>query len=186
MNVQLPLQITFHHMERSEAIEKIIREKAKKLDKYADRIMSCRVVVEVPHRHHQHGNQYQVRIDLKLPGHEIVINREPPEHAADKDISVALRDAFDSARRQIEDHVRDQRGFVKSHEEAPRARVSKLFPVDGYGFLATPDGREVYFHRNSVLQDRFDRLEIGSEVTIALEQGEKGLQASTVEFAAGK
>jgi cold shock CspA family protein len=93
---------------------------------------------------------------------------------------VAVRDAFDVARRQLEDFVRHQRGDVKSHETPPHARVSKLFPEGGYGFLETPDGREIYFHRNSVLHEGFNRLKINSEVRFSEEMGEKGPQASSV------
>lgn len=179
--MELPLQISFHHMNGTPEIEAIVREKAEKLDKYADHIMSCRVVIDTPHRHHKTGNQYQVRIDLKLAGSEIAINREPPEHTKDEDIRVALRDAFDAARRQLEDAVRNQRGFVKSHEAPPHAKISKLFPQEGYGFIEAADGTEIYFHRNSVLHDGFDRLKIGTEVTFARADGEKGPQASTVK-----
>jgi cold shock CspA family protein/ribosome-associated translation inhibitor RaiA len=180
--MELPLQITFHKMEPSPEIEAIVREKAERLNKYSYHIMSCRVVIDSPHRHHHKGNQYQVRIDLKLAGSEIAINREPPEHSKDEDIRVALRDAFDSARRQVEDVVRHQRGFVKSHEAPPHARISKLFPQESYGFIETPDGQEIYFHRNSVVNDEFDNLEIGSEVSFASSAGEKGPQASTVKL----
>jgi cold shock CspA family protein len=83
--------------------------------------------------------------------------------------------------RQLEDYVRRQRGDVKAHELAPLARVSQLFPQEGYDFLATPDGREIYFHRHIVLHDGFDRLAIGTEVTfVEEEEGKKGPQASTV------
>lgn len=179
--MQLPLQIAFHNMEHSAAIEEIIRDKAAKLEEFAGHIMGCRVVVEVPHHHHHGtGNQYQVRIDVTVPGEEIVVNREPPLHEAYKDIHVAIRDAFDAARRQLEDYVRRRRGDVKAHEEPAHACVNKLFPQEGYGFLQTPDGREIYFHRDSVLHGGFDRLEIGAEVAFAEEEGRKGPQATTV------
>jgi cold shock CspA family protein/ribosome-associated translation inhibitor RaiA len=170
-------------MPPSEAIETNIREKAVKLDSFYDRIMSCRVVVEAPHRHHRKGKLYHVRVDMTMPGGELVINREPSKRAAHKDVYVAIRDAFDAARRQLQDFARRQRGTLKVHEPVPLARVSKLFPEKGFGFLETSDGREIYFHRNSVLEPGFSRLEIGTEVTFAEEQGDRGPQASTVKFA---
>lgn len=179
--MQLPLQIAFRNMERSEAIEQMVRDKAAKLDEFADRIMSCRVVVTMPHRHHAHGNQYQVRIDLTLPHGEVVVNRESSQHTEYRDIAIALRDAFDAAKRQLADQLRRRRGFVKMHEETPHARVTRLFPEQGYGFLATPDGREIYFHRNSVLDGNFDRLEIGTEAVFVEEEGVNGPQATTVK-----
>ena len=178
--MQLPLQISFRHMDHSESIEALVREKATHLDTFAGHIMSCRVVVEPAGKHHLHGNRYEVRIDLTVPGEEIAVTREPGEHTEYRDIQVALRDAFDSARRQLEDYVRRRRGSVKALETAPHARVTKLFPEEGYGFLETPDGREVYFHRHSVLHEGFDRLQVGTEVTFVEEGGKKGPQASTV------
>lgn len=109
--MQIPLQITIRDVEHSEALETHIREKAKKLDEFFDHIMSCRVVVEVPHKHHQQGKQYNVRIDIGVAGGEIAVNRDHAE-----DAYVALRDAFDAAKRQLEDYARKLRGDVKKHE----------------------------------------------------------------------
>jgi cold shock CspA family protein len=180
--MQLPLQIAFDNLAHSDAIERAVREKAVKLDQFADHIMGCRVVVGMPHRHHVHGNQYQVRLDITVPGEEIVVNREPAEHTEYCDVGVALRDAFDAARRQLEDYVRRRRGYVKELEGAPHGRVTKLFPQEGYGIIETRDGREVYFHRHSVLHEGFDRLQPGIEVSFVEVAGKKGPQASTVKI----
>ncbi len=178
--MQLPLQITFRHMEPSEAFEAIVREKAAKLDKFVDHITGCRVVIEPAGKHHQHGNLYEVRIDITVPDDEIAVTREPGQYDANKSIQVAIRDAFDSARRQLEDYLRCRRGFVKILETTPHARVSKLYPEEGYGFLATTDGREIYFHKDSVLNDGFAELQVGAEVAFVERAGRKGPQASTV------
>jgi len=178
--MKLPLEIVFDKLPHSEAIEEAVRAKAAKLDQFCGQIMRCRVVVAVPHRHHEHGNFYQVRIDLTVPGEEIAINREASEHRPYRDLEVAIRDAFAAAKRKLEDFVRRRRRNVKVHEPAPHAKVRQLFPDEGYGFLETADGREVYFHRNSVLHEHFDDLEIGTEVTFVEEAGKKGPQASTV------
>lgn len=178
--MQLPLQVTFRNMDPSVAIEAAIREKADKLDEFYERIMGCRVVIEAPHRHHHKGKLFHVRVDLTVPGGEIVVNREPSQHAAHEDVYVAIRDAFGAARRKLQDYARRQRGVVKSHEPMPEARVARLFPEEGYGFIETADGREVYFHRNSLLDIDFDRLTEGTEVRFTEEQGKEGPQASTV------
>ena len=202
--MKIPLQITFRNMPPSEAIENNVREKAAKLDSLYDGIMSCRIIIEAPHRHHHKGKAYQVSIDMTVPAGEIVVNRapkrldaaktpwpeelendlieshEPSKHGAHEDLYVAIRDAFNAAARKLQDHARRQRGKVKLHEPAAAARVIRLFPIEDYGFLQTPDGREVYFHKNSVLARGFDRLEVGTEVFFAEEPGEKGPQASTV------
>lgn len=173
--MQAPLQITERNMELPDETRRRIEEKTAGLERFYERITSCRVTVETPHRHKQKGVRYNVRIDLNVPGKELVTRREEIG-----DLNVAIRDAFDAARRQLEDYARRRRGQVKSHEEPPAARVARILPDEGYGFLETGDGREVYFHRNSVLQDQFDHLRVGTEVHFAEEQGEKGPQASTV------
>jgi len=178
--MRLPMQIAFHNMPHDAEVESAIRANGEWLDNFYDRIMSCRVVVDRPHLHHQEGNLYQIRIDLKVPGRELAVKREPSEHSDYKDLNIMIRDAFDEARRQLEDYVRRQRGEVKAREGLPHARVARVFPETGYGFLATPDGREVYFHKNSVVEASFADLEVGTEVRFVEELGDKGPQASTV------
>ena len=178
--MQLPLQITFRNMEPTEAIEAKIRERSERLDRVYDRIMSCRVVVESPHRHHHQGNLVHLRIDLKVPNGELVVNREPNQHHAHEDAYVAIRDAFDAMQRQLEDFIRRQRADVKLHEASPLGRVASLFPDEGYGFISTSDGREIYFHRNSVGDDGFAQLSVGSGVRFVEQMAEKGPQATTV------
>jgi len=173
--MKLPIQITARNMSLSDAAKNTIREKAEKLDLFYNNVMSCRVLVEVPHRHQHKGVLYNVRIDMTVPGGELVVKREPHE-----DLYVSIRDAFDAAKRQLQDFVQRQRGEVKIHEGPPVARVNKLFPEEGYGFLATSDGREIYFHRNSLVNGDFEKLEIGTEVRFVETQGDEGPQASTV------
>jgi cold shock CspA family protein len=179
--MELPLQISFRQMEHSPSIEATIREKAAHLDKFAGRLMSCRVVIQPAGKHHLHGNQYEVHIDVKLPGGEVVASRDPGQHKEYRDIAIAIRDAFDAVARQIEDYVRRQRGDVKPHATLEHARVSKLEPAGNYGFLSTPEGREIYFHQNSVLHDAFDQLELGSIVAFAEQEGDQGPQATVVK-----
>jgi ribosomal subunit interface protein len=175
--MQLPLQIRLHDISPSEAVEGYIRERASKLDLFCDGIISCRVAVKTAARQHRKGKRYSVCIHLAVPGGELVVNRQVGE-----DLYVAIRDAFETVRRKLKDYTRRQRAAVKKHEVQPHARVSKLFPEAGYGFLETPDGREIYFHCNSVLNGGFDRLAIGQEVRFVEEQGEQGPQASTVSI----
>ncbi|HEX6984587.1 MAG TPA: HPF/RaiA family ribosome-associated protein [Planctomycetaceae bacterium] len=179
--MQVLPQIAFRGVEPSPELEAEVNDRVAELAEFYGRVTSCHVVVETPHRRRRRGNLYRVRIHLAVPRKELVVDREPPEHHAAEGLLVAIRDAFDAMRRQLEDYVRQARGDVKRHEEPARARVKKLFPEAGYGFLETPDGREVFFHANSVL-DGFDRLAHGTEVRFAEEEGEKGPQASSVRI----
>ena len=111
------LQITLHGLTRSEALEEQIRRKAARLERVHGAITSCRVVVERPHKHHHQGGQFVVRLHVSAPGADIVVNHDHSE-----DVHVALRDAFDAARRQLEDHVRRRDGGAKSHQAARTAR----------------------------------------------------------------
>jgi cold shock CspA family protein/ribosome-associated translation inhibitor RaiA len=178
-----PVQITFRDMEPSPAIEAAIREKAGKLEELFDRITSARVLVERPHRRHHEGALFHVRVDLRVPGREIVVSREPAAHHAHEDVYVAIRDAFAATKRRLEDYVREMRGQVKAHEAPAHGRIARLDREQGYGFIETADRREVYFHRNSVVDAGFDRLAIGDEVRFAEAAGENGPQASTVHRA---
>jgi ribosomal subunit interface protein len=176
--MKLPVQITVRNASVSDVVKNEIRDRVDKLEQFSNNIMGCRVTVDSPHRHQHQGMQYTVQIDLTVRGAELVFKRQPHE-----DVYVAIRDAFDAARRQLEEYERRLRGDVKSHEVPSQARVVKLFPDEGYGFLEASEGYEIYFHRNSVLGDAFDRLTVGTEVRFVEEEGEKGPQASTVVIA---
>jgi ribosomal subunit interface protein len=117
--MQIPLEISFRNMDPSPAVEARIREKAAKLERFHDRIIGCTVVVEAPHKHHHKGKLYSVHIDISLPGKDVVVDRAKPLDHAHEDVYVALRDAFDAAVRQLEDHTRRMRGDVKSHTSPP-------------------------------------------------------------------
>jgi len=174
--MQRPLKITSRDFALTEATEAEIREKSAALESFYEHISGCEVTVHAPAiKHHRKGGPFIVGIRLTLPGKELIA-----DHQAEEELSQAIREAFDAARRQLEDYAREQRGSVKSHEAAALGRVIRLEPGLGYGFLETADGREIYFHHHSVLDGAFAKLEIGDEVRFAEEEGEQGPQASTV------
>ena len=180
--MQLPLQITFRHMDPSDAVAARIQERAAELERFFDRIVSCRVIVECRHPRHQQGNLFQVRVDLKVPGNEIAVGRDPAAHHAHEDVYVAIRDAFDAARRLLEDHVRRGRGDVKLHAVPDHGRIARLLPERDCGFILSAEGEEIYFHRNSVANGGFEALSVGDEVRFVAQHSEstEGPQASTV------
>ena len=179
--MQLPLQITFRGMGPSPAVEDRVREMAGRLERYRGRITSCRVVIDAPHRHHQHGKLYQVSIDVTFPGGEIAVKQNRRFDHAHEDVYVAMRDAFKALQRRLQDDTRVRRGQVKSHAEPYLGTVVKLFREEGYGFADTPDG-EVYFNKGAVVGEAFDTLAIGTKVrmVLAVNESAQGLQASTV------
>lgn len=180
--MQIPFQITFHSTQRSDALEAKIRSRAEKLEKFCDSIIGCRVAVEAPHHHHAAGRHFLVRVEVTVPGEKLIAHREPDAHHAYTDVYVAVRDAFDTMQRRLEDYERRRRGQVKAHEAPAHGRVIELHPEDNYGRIETPEGRLVYFHRDSIVEGDFDALGVGAEVRFEEERGEQGPQASTVHL----
>jgi cold shock CspA family protein/ribosome-associated translation inhibitor RaiA len=183
--MEVPLELSFRDVEKTKAIEDYIRSNVRKLEQLCDHIVSCRIAVEQPQKHQRTGSPYRVRIDLRVPpGHEIVVTRESSEGEIHDNLRKVLRNAFDAARRQVRGLAERQRGDIKSHPqtEGSEGVVVRIFHEEGYGFLRGLDGQEVYFHRNSVLRGGFDALETGATVRFALEEGDEGLQASTVDL----
>jgi len=174
--MRIPLQVTFRNMPHSAAIDAKIHEKAEKLDRFYDRITSCRVVVEESQRRQHKGKIYSVNIDITVPGKELAISRQENE-----DSYVAIRDAFNAAVRLLEEHGRIKHGEIKSHQEPTRGRIIRIFPESEYGFIKTSDEREVYFHGNSLLHGKdIKELKFGAEVVFVEEQGKEGPQAARV------
>jgi ribosomal subunit interface protein len=173
--MQIPLQITIHDMPPSEALEAHIRDKVQKLDLFFAHITSCRVMVEMPHKHQHQGKQFNVRIELDVPGNEIVVNRDHHE-----DVYVALRDAFDAAKRQLEDYVHRLRRETKTHATEHLGCVARISHEEGFGFITGADGSELYFHRDNVVSPSFDQLKAGDEVKFIEEMGTDGPQAKRV------
>ena len=197
--MKLPMTVAFRGMDRHEWIEGEIRKRAAKLETYCRDIASCHVVVEIPHRHHEEGNRFSVRIDVTVPDEEIAVTRGANLHGFTKDLDeqewvkrfdvegmrkdlrLVIKEAFDVARRRLQDHTRRHRLDVKRHEEAPHGRVREWSAIDQFGTIEAADGHEVYFHQNSVLGSGLKHMKVGAEVVFVEEAGEKGPQASTVK-----
>jgi cold shock CspA family protein/ribosome-associated translation inhibitor RaiA len=180
--MKTPVEIDFPGMRRNEALRGLVLKQIAVLEKRFGRITACRVVVKAPGDGRKRG-VYAISIHLILPrGGEVDIARARSVDAAHADLIVAVNDAFRRARRRLEDHARRMRGTVKTHDGPPIATVRTIDDEAGFGFLETADGRDVYFHRNSVLNGGFSRLAPGARVTFFEEMGIKGPQASTVRL----
>lgn len=171
------LHLSFRDMEPTPALDAFVRHWVEKLDRIYDRIERCDVVVEWPHQRHRHGQRAHVRVTLAVPGPDLVVSHDHALDGSHEDVYVAIRDAFRAARRRLEDHARRERQDVKVHVEPEHGRVTYLDAEGEWGYLQT-DGRQVYFHRNSVLDP--EPLALGDEVRFDEEPGEKGPQATSV------
>lgn len=182
MGMQSPLEISWHGVDKSEALEADIRQHVEKLETFYDGIISCRVSVEKPHGRHRQGNLYHLLIEVKVPGGDIVVKRDPAQHHAHEDVYVSLRDAFDAVKRRLEDYARKRRGQIKHHDNDAlrKAKIERIFSTDGYGFLLTPDAREIYFDENAVTGMQFEHLQVGMQVSYIEEMGNEGPQAVRV------
>ena len=176
-------QIVFDGLDPSNHIQARIEQEVDKLQRFSPHIMSCRVIVRRPQKRHSHGDLYDVAIHLTLSGgREVVSSRNPKNDHSHEDVYVSIRDAFAAARRQLQDNVRRIRGVTKHHSPLPEALVGTLIALEEYGFLETVDGREIYFHKNSVVDDGFFNLKVGDRVYYSEAQGDKGPQATMVKL----
>ncbi len=182
--MQKPFELVFRDLEKSPAIEELANEKVAKLERICDYMIGATVVIEKPQSFQQYGNPYQVTIVITVPpGKEIVVKREPAQSEMHDPLDAVVRDAFEAVERQLKRVVEKQRGETKEHpDQQAAAIVEELVPEEDYGFLQTVEGRRIYFHRNSVLNNDFDRMERGTGVRYVEELGEKGPQASTVQI----
>jgi ribosomal subunit interface protein len=175
--MKLPVQITFHGMDRSDAVVSAVHAKVQHLERMCADIMSCRVAVDLLQKHKRQGQPFGVRIELTIPGHELAVTR-----VENQDVYVALRDAFDDMTRQLEDAVRRRRGAVKQHPPELHGHVVRINDEGGFGFVRTAAGEEYYFGRDNLADTRFEQLRVGAEVRFIAEPAHEGLQAKRVSL----
>jgi cold shock CspA family protein len=181
--METPVEIDFQGMHAKPEIRRAIAEHVTKLEDRYGRVTAGRVVLKAPGEHHRTGGLFEINVHLALPeGREVNIGRTPQNDERYSDLTFAINDVFKRARRQLQDQVRRLQGQVKHHEGPQIGTVVELDPLGEFGFIETSDGREIYFHRNSVLNDEFSHLTVNSRVTYAEEMGDKGPQASTVKL----
>jgi cold shock CspA family protein/ribosome-associated translation inhibitor RaiA len=182
--MKVPISISYRDVEKTDPIDNLIREKAQKLEQVCDYITSCRVAVERPHSFVKNGNPYRIRIDITVPPQqEVVVSKEPGNNYKDDALSTVIRDAFVAARKQLKKLVALQRKEVKVHpEQEIRAIITKINKDAGFGYITTVGGREIYFHKNSVVNEDFEKLETGKGVRFSEEMGDKGPQASSIQI----
>ncbi len=178
-----PLEIAFHNVSPSPALEENIRERVAKLEKMYQRLTGCRVAVEKRHKQHRTGNIYEVHIEMMVPGAKLVVSKEPhrpKERYANPDVYASLRDAFSAAEAQLKGFKEQQRGDIKPHPPLFQGQVAQIFRERDYGFITTNEGKQLYFHRNSVMDKDFDKLKEGEAVHFIETEGDTGPTAAKV------
>lgn len=182
--MQKPLELNYHDVPRSPWSEELIRKRADRLERFADDIVSCHVIVSQQHHHQHKGNPFRVSIEVRLPrNRRLMVAEEPAVVEQRSSLQAVINSAFEAMERRLQGAGEPRRrDALRPSAEEPRGLVVRLFEEEGYGFLRTPDGRERYFHRNSVLHGDFERLAVGTEVRFEPSEGEAGPQASTVQI----
>jgi hypothetical protein len=175
--MQIPLEIAFHNVEKSEWVENQIRERAAKLDRIYGRLTACRVRVEPADTDRMPEKLITLHIELSVPGKNLVVTQAPHrvnERYHDPNHRQVIRDAFDAAERQLRAFKDQISGEVKTHEVEFRGQVADIFPEQDHGFILNNQGSSLYFHRNSMLSDDFDSLKRGDMVHYVEEVGDTG------------
>jgi cold shock CspA family protein/ribosome-associated translation inhibitor RaiA len=183
-----PLEIAFHNLTPTDWLESMIRDHVDKLERRFGHLVACRVSVEALHRQHRTGNPYEVHITMSVPGRDLVVSREPhkaKERYANPDIRTCVREAFDAAERQLEAF----KGKLRTDTGAPNGsavtgQVMLIEPGADHGFILTNTGSQLYFHRDSVTNARFEDLKQGDTVHYVEEEGDAGPSATKVRLAA--
>lgn len=183
----IPFQITFLDFPESDAVWLVVQNRIEKIEQFFSRIVRCEVAISLPHRHRHADRLYHIQIRIFLPGDDIIVTRKPAQNEAHRDIYVAIRDSFNAAERLLREKARSLRGRNKARQSQAHllegqkiGKISKIFYNDGFGFLITNDGREFYFNKNSILNKKFEVLEIGQKVRFLEELGEKGPKVTSM------
>ena len=180
--MQIAPEIIFHDVDRSEWVENYIGERVQRLERFAEGITRCHVTLTQEVASHTKGNRYSVMVEVRLPpNHDLAAKKQKVVKEMHTQLPALINQAFGAIETQLKRTAQLRRAEVKTHDSEPRGLVAKLSP-EGFGFIRTFDNQEVYFHRNSVLHGDFERLAVGAEVRFNPEQGEQGLQASSVQL----
>lgn len=185
--MEVPLQIAFKDLDSSTFVETLIRERAARMERLHSNIISCRVVVQAPHRSSESGKPpMAVTVEVEVPGRKRLIGKdEQQRHEVKNDQYAVVTRAFDAVERQLKTDADVKRGDVKRHEgEGETGRVARLFPEEDYGFIEVRGSTDLYFTRTAVSGGNFDDLDIGImvEVSRAVADGPMGPQASSVKL----
>ena len=180
--MQTPPEISYQHIEPSDAIKALVEEKTAELERYYDGITSCHIYLRAPHNSQRTGNLYEVTIEVRVPGKELVVRSDKGDADRHEHLQVAVREAFATMALRLKDWKAQIGGDIKTHEGLLQGKVVEIRPNEDFGQIIATDGRLIYFHRNSVVDGSFDDLEPRDtvELVVQSDESEIGPQASTV------
>lgn len=180
--MQTPLEIAFQHVDPTDEIKEFVNEKVSQLERYFDGITSCHVYVRAPHQNQKTGNLFEVTIEVRVPGHELVVRNDHGDLDENEHLRAALRNAFDAMAARLKEWKEQIGGEVKFHERLLQGKVVEIHHDKDFGQIIAVDSRLIYFHRNSVVDGSFDELRPRDavELVVQTDESEIGPQASTV------
>lgn len=182
--MQIEPILSYHNIDRSPAVDDLVHRRIEMLEKRDDRITGCEVTMEAPQRRKRHGRVFRVRLNLHLPGPDITISREIAQASAQDDLMLAVNRAFSAAEKALKKHRKTMAGVeVKHHPPVLHGEIVEIEPELGYGWILADDGQRVYFQRDGLTSDDWDRLETGTRLRFREEEGEKGPYAAAVTVA---
>ena len=184
--MQVAPQVIFKDVDRSPWVEEYVAERVQHLEKFSDEITSCHVTLSQEQGSHRKGNRYSVMVEVRVPRqHDLAVKKQKEVRDMQTQLPALINQAFGAIEKQLKKTVALRRHEEKTANGKPHAVVEKVFGKEGYGFIrAVEDDRQFYFHRNSVLHDDFERLEVGTEVRFTPQEGDDGPQASSVQIVA--
>jgi ribosomal subunit interface protein len=180
--MQTPVEIAFGHIEPTDEIKDLIAEKAAQLEKFYAGITSCHVYLRAPHQSQRTGNLFEVTVEVRVPGKELVVRHNQHDVAAHEHLRVAIRDAFAAMATELKRWKDQIKGETKTHDGPLQGKVVEIRHDEDFGQIIATDQRLIYFHRNSVVDGSFDDMQPRDEVELVVQTGESdiGPQASTV------
>jgi len=181
--MQVAPEVIFKDVDRTPWVEGYVAERLQHLERFSPDITSCHVTLAREQSSRRTGNRYSVMVEVRVPRqHDLAVRKQKEIRDMDTQLPAVINEAFGAIEKQLKKTAALRRRDEKSHDGQPRGLVEKLFADEGYGFIRTvEEDRQLYFHRNSVLHDDFERLTVGTEVRFTPEQGEQGPQATSVQ-----
>ena len=180
--MEMTLELAFNHVEPSDEIKALVREKVDHLTRFFDGIISCHVHIRAPNQSQQTGGLYDVTVKVRIPGKDLVVHHHQNDQPEREQLKVAVRDAFDAMQRQLKNASHKLQGDVKHHDGPLQGKIVEIRHDKGYGQIMATNNQLIYFHENSVIDGTFGDLKEGApvELVVQTDESEIGPQASTV------